>query len=349
VGYAVPSEMGELITALLERVSGLRERVVSVHCHDDLGLAVANSLAAVQAGARQVECTINGIGERAGNAALEEIVMALRVRRDRLGARTAIRTERLHRASRLLSHLTGIQPQPNKAVVGRNAFAHEAGIHQHGVLAEPRTYEIMTPEMVGAPASTLVLGKHSGRHGLDARFKHLGYALTSEEMDRVATDFKALAARKRDILDEDLLSLLHHGALEDVPPIHRLEELDVRCGGEVSRARVALAGNRPGGAHTAEAEGDGPIAAAFAALGGALGVDVVLEDLAIRAASPGEDAVGEVTIRARVHGHTFTGRGASTDVVLASARAWLHVANKAEQARVLEAEYLARTADAWAV
>jgi len=349
VGYAIPTDMGALIATLLARVPGLSERVVSVHCHDDLGLAVANSLAAVQAGARQVECTVNGIGERAGNAALEEIVMALRVRRDRLDLWTGIRTERLHRASRLLSYLTGVQPQPNKAIVGRNAFAHEAGIHQHGVLADARTYEIMTPEMVGAPASTLVLGKHSGRHGLEARFKHLGYTLTSEEMDRVTADFKALADRKKEILDEDLLSLLHHGTLEDVPEIHRLEALDVRCGGEASSARVSLCGADPGISRIAEGEGDGPIAAAFAALASALGFDVVLESLTIRSATPGEDAVGEVTIRARVHGRTFTGRGASTDVVLASARAYLHVANKAEQARALEAQYWARTADAWAV
>ncbi|MHB1192766.1 MAG: 2-isopropylmalate synthase [Longimicrobiales bacterium] len=349
VGYAMPPEMSELIATLLARVPGLRDCVVSVHCHDDLGLAVANSLAAVQAGARQVECTVNGIGERAGNAALEEVVMALRVRRDSLGAGTGIHTERLHRTSRLLSHLTGIHPQPNKAVVGRNAFAHEAGIHQHGVLAEPRTYEIMTPEMVGAPASTLVLGKHSGRHGLEAHFKRLGYALTTEELDRVSTDFKVLADRKKEILDEDVLSLLHHGALEDVPEIHQMEALEVRCGSATSVARVTLARTPFAAQRVAEHEGDGPIAAAFAALGGALELDLVLEDLAIRAATPGEDAVGEVTIRVRVDGRTFTGRGASTDVVLASARAFLHVANKAEQARALEAQYWARTANAWAV
>jgi 2-isopropylmalate synthase len=348
VGYAVPSEMAHLVSTLLERVPGLATCTVSAHCHDDLGLAVANSLAAVEAGARQVECTVNGIGERAGNAALEEVVMALRVRADTLGHETGVRTERLHRASRLLSYLTGVHPQPNKAVVGRNAFAHEAGIHQHGMLSQRATYEIMTPEMVGVPGSTLVLGKHSGRHGLEARYRELGYALTPEELERVAQDFKELADRKKDILDEDLLSILHHGVMEDVPQVHRIQSLSVKCGGEVSEARMTVV--RGGGApRTARGRGDGPIAASFAAAEALFDFAVVLEDLRIRSATPGRDAVGEVAIRARVDGQTFTGRGGATDVVLASAQAYVHVLNKAEQARVLEARHLARTADAWAV
>jgi 2-isopropylmalate synthase len=190
VGYALPHEIEHIFGALLKNVPGLDARVLSAHCHNDLGLAVANSLAAVKAGARQVECTINGIGERAGNAALEEIVMALAVRRDSLGYETGIHTDRIYRTSRLLSYLTGVEPQPNKAIVGRNAFAHEAGIHQHGVINDRRTYEIMTPEMVGAPGTELVLGKHSGKHGLDARYKKLGYTLTPEELKRVTRDFK---------------------------------------------------------------------------------------------------------------------------------------------------------------
>lgn len=348
VGYALPAEMAQLIRTLHERVPGLGERIVSVHCHDDLGLAVANSLAGVEAGARQVECTVNGIGERAGNAALEEIVMALRVRNNRFGAHTGVRAEKLYRASRLLSYLTGIHPQPNKAIVGRNAFAHEAGIHQHGMLSDRQTYEIMTPEMVGAPGSALVLGKHSGRHGLAARYRDMGYTLTAEELDRVCADFKVLADRKKEILDEDLLSILHHGAMEDVRAVHRLGSLEVWCGGEVSHARVTVDSDGASLVH-AEGEGDGPIAAAFAALGSVVGFNFVLESLNIRAATPGEDAMGEVDIQARVDGQTFKGRGASTDVVLASAEAYLHVINKAEQARVLEARHLARSADAWAV
>jgi len=348
VGYAIPPEMAGLIRTLLDRVPGLRDRIVSVHCHDDLGLAVANTLAAVEAGARQVECTINGIGERAGNAALEEIVMALRVRHDSLGATTRIRTERLYRTSRLLSHLTGIQPQPNKAIVGRNAFAHEAGIHQHGMLRERSTYEIMTPELVGAPGSALVLGKHSGRHGLEARYRKMGYALTPEELDRVTRDFKALADRKKEILDEDLLALLHHGTMEDAPEVYRLAELDVRCGGEVSTARVVLESDGESD-RQAVGTGDGPVDAAFAALATLTDANIVLQSLTIRSSTPGEDALGEVSIQARADGHTFTGRGASTDVVRASVHAYVHLLNKVEQARVLEARHLELTANAWAV
>ncbi len=348
VGYALPREMSHIVRTLLERVPSLSEHLVSVHCHDDLGLAVANSMAAIEAGARQVECTVNGIGERAGNAALEEIVMALRVRTNATGHDTGVRSEGLYRASRTLAHLTGIHPQPNKAVVGRNAFAHEAGIHQHGMLQDPGTYEIMTPAMVGRPASELVLGRHSGRHGLEARFAKLGYSLTPEELERVTRDFKELAERKKDVLDEDLLSLLHYGVMDDVPEMHRLESLQVVCGGEVSRARITLVTDG-GMLRTAEGEGDGPIAATFAATDRLMDFNVVVEDLQVRAATPGSDAVGEVSLRARIDGQTFTGRGGHTDVVYASARAYVHAINKAEQARILEARGLARVADLWAV
>ncbi len=348
VGYALPAEMSRSVRDLLDRVPGLADRIVSVHCHDDLGLAVANSLAAVDAGARQVECTVNGIGERAGNAALEEIVMALRVRSDAGGHDTAVRSEGLYRASRTLAHLTGIHPQPNKAVVGRNAFSHEAGIHQHGMLQDPGTYEIMTPAMVGQPASDLVLGRHSGRHGLEARFRKLGYTLTPEDLDRVSRDFKDLAKRKKDVLDEDLVSLLHYGVMDDVPEVHRIGDLTVTCGGDVSRARITLE-SEGGLPRTAEAEGDGPIAATFAATDRLVDFNVVVEDLQLRAATPGRDAVGEVAVRARIDGQTFTGRGGHTDVVYASAKAYLHAINKAEQARILEARGLARAADLWGV
>jgi 2-isopropylmalate synthase len=348
VGYALPGEMSRTVRTLLERVPGLSERVVSAHCHNDLGLAVANSIAAVEAGARQVECTVNGIGERAGNAALEEIVMALRVRSNAMGHDTGVKSEGLYRASRMLAHLTGIHPQPNKAVVGRNAFSHEAGIHQHGMLQDPGTYEIMTPALVGQPASELVLGRHSGRHGLEARFKKLGYSLTHEELDRVTRDFKELAKRKKDVLDEDLLSLLHYGVMDDVPEVHHLESLEVVCGGEVSRARITLM-SEGGVPRTAQGEGDGPISATFAATDKLTDFNVVIEDLQLRAATPGRDAMGEVSLRARIDGQTFTGRGGHTDVVFASARAYLHAINKAEQARILEARGLARAGDLWGV
>jgi 2-isopropylmalate synthase len=333
VGYALPAEIEALFSTLLKRVPGLSDRVLSAHCHDDLGLAVANSMAAVAAGARQVECTINGIGERAGNAALEEIVMALQVRRENLGHETGIHTERIYRTSRLLSYLTGVEPQPNKAIVGRNAFAHEAGIHQHGVIKNRLTYEIMTPEMVGAPGTELVLGKHSGKHGLEARYKTLGYSLTKEELKRVTRDFKELADRKKTVLDEDLISILHHEVMEDVPEVHTLVSLDVHCGGEVSTAAIEIESN--GVVQQGQGSGDGPIAAAFAALDAVLDKRVVLERFSIRAATPGRDALGEVSIQASIDGHTFTGRGAHTDVVRASTEALLHAVNKAAAARNL--------------
>jgi 2-isopropylmalate synthase len=347
VGYALPDEIGYLFTTLLERVPGLSERVLSAHCHDDLGLAVANSMAAIEAGARQVECTINGIGERAGNAALEEIVMALAVRRESLGYETGIHTDRIYRTSRLLSYLTGVEPQPNKAIVGRNAFAHEAGIHQHGVINDRRTYEIMTPEMVGQAGTELVLGKHSGKHGLAERYKKLGYTLTPEELKRVTRDFKELADRKKTVLDEDLISILHHEVMEDVAEVHRLVSLDVHCGGEASTATVVI--ESEGQRRTTEGSGDGPIAAAFAALDAGLDTHIVLERFSIRAATPGRDALGEVSIQALVDGHTFTGRGAHTDVVRASALAFLHAVNKAAAARALEGRQMATTAESGGV
>ncbi len=347
VGYALPDEIQHTFRTLAERVPELARCVLSTHCHDDLGLAVANSLAAIEAGARQVECTINGIGERAGNAALEEIVMALQVRGESLGYETGIRHDRLYRTSRLLSYLTGIEPQPNKAIVGRNAFAHEAGIHQHGVINDRRTYEIMTPETVGAPGTELVLGKHSGKHGLDKRYQTLGYTLTPEQLKRVTKDFKQLADKKKTVLDEDLISILHHGVMEDVPEVYRLSGLDVHCGGEESTARVVVEGD--GKSREGEGSGDGPIAAAFAAMESVLDYRVVLERFTIRAATPGRDALGEVTIQARVDGHTFTGRGAHTDVVRASAEAYVHAVNKAAAARQLEASHIAATSDHWGV
>jgi 2-isopropylmalate synthase len=347
VGYALPGEIDRLFRTMLERVPGLDRCVLSAHCHDDLGLAVANTLAAIGAGARQVECTINGIGERAGNAALEEIVMALHVRHEANGHETGIHTDRIYRTSRLLSYLTGIEPQPNKAIVGRNAFAHEAGIHQHGVISDRRTYEIMTPELVGAPGTELVLGKHSGRHGLERRYEALGYTLTPEQLRRVTRDFKELADRKKTVLDEDLISILHHGVMEDVPELYRLAILAVGCGGDLSSAQVEIVSE--GKTTTGEGSGDGPIAAAFAAMEAVLDYRVVLDRFTIRAATPGRDAIGEVTIQASVDGHTFTGRGAHTDIVRASAEAYLHAVNKAAAARALEASHLATTSDSWGV
>lgn len=348
VGYAVPSEMEGLIAMLLSRVPGLSERTVSVHCHNDLGLAVANTLAAIDAGATQVECTVNGIGERAGNAALEELIMALRVRGDVLGHTASIKTEALMRTSQLLSHITGIHPQPNKAIVGRNAFAHEAGIHQHGMLRNPLTYEIMTPAMVGVARSEMVLGKHSGRAALADRYEQLGFPLTPEQLSDAYKRFVALADLKKEILDEDLISIMHHGAMDDVPQTIGLASLGVSCGGTMSYAKATLTGTGLG-ERVGEGEGDGPIAAAFAAIDSATEGTLILEDLQIRAATPGKDAVGEVTIRARIDGKTFTGRGASTDVVTAAADAYVHALNKSLQAMVLESHALEKANDLWGV
>jgi len=332
VGYTLPGEIAEIFRTLVEEVPGIENVVLSTHCHNDLGFAVANSLAAVQAGARQVECTVNGIGERAGNAALEEIVMAIAVRRDILGFETGINTHRIHPTSSLLSKITGIHPQPNKAIVGRNAFAHEAGIHQDGMLKERSTYEIMDPAMVGVPESRLVLGKHSGRHALRVRFQELGYELGSEDMERAYRLFKLLADQKKEILDEDLIAIVHHGAVRDIPDVFHLERMRVECGGAWSHAEVLL---RIGEDDPKESrgKGDGPIAAAFDAINHLVGWPVELEDLTIRSATPGGDAVGEVILRVRVSGKTFTGRGASTDVVDAAARAYLHALNKAAHAQ----------------
>ncbi len=335
VGYTHPTEIGKIFRTLLREVPELEDVVLSAHCHNDLGLAVANSLAAVEAGARQIECTINGIGERAGNAALEEVVMTIRVRRDLFDLTTGIHTNRIHPTSRLLTQITGIHPQPNKAIVGRNAFAHEAGIHQDGMLKERSTYEIMDPAMVGVPGSQLVLGKHSGRHALKARFRELGFDLDEEGMERAYRLFKLLADQKKDILDEDLISIVHHGAMKDVPEAFALEKMTGKFGGEWSYATVTLRKEGEGEVR-ADGKGDGPIAAALAAVNEIVGWDVELEDFAIRAATPGRDAVGEVTLRARVAGKTLTGRGASTDVVDAAVRAYLNALNKAAYAAALE-------------
>ena len=338
VGYTTPAEYAALFRTVRERVPETRDIVLSAHCHDDLGLAVANSLAAIEAGAGQVECTINGIGERAGNAALEEIVMAGRVRPQVVSFSCQVNPREIMRTSRMVSHEIGVFPQPNKAIVGRNAFAHEAGIHQHGVLQNGLTYEIIPPEMVGAGGSSIVLGKHSGRHALERRYRELGYELDSNALEALYTEFTALADKKRHILDEDLLTLLHDG-FHRAPEVYHLAELRVSCGTEPATAEVRVAG--PGfGERTATATGNGPIAAAFAAIGEAVGRSIEVLDLSVKAVTPGRDSLGRVLLQVRIDGKSLTGHGASTDIVDAGARALVHALNKVDHADGLEAAAL---------
>jgi 2-isopropylmalate synthase len=326
VGYAIPREWGERIARIRERVKNSHKAVLSVHCHNDLGLAVANSLVAIMNGARQVECTVNGIGERAGNASLEEIAMTLRTRKDFFGVDTQIRTEEIFRSSRLLSHITGVHVQPNKAIVGENAFAHEAGIHQHGVLQHTLTYEIMRPQDIGRASNKLVLGKHSGRHALAARLKDLGYELSGSELDRAFKKFKDLADKKKEVYDEDLMALVTD-EMAQVQETYTLEYLHVISGtGVIPSATVRL--KKEGQVFQDSGVGDGPVDAALNAIDAITGLKGRLLDYSLRAATSGKDAVGEVSVKADFDGTVVSGRGASTDVIEASARAYLNALNR---------------------
>ena len=348
VGYADPTDIAVMLQQVHANCKIPEGVVFSVHCHNDLGLAVANSLSGIEYGARQVECTLNGIGERAGNASLEEIVMSLKVL-PRYNQRftTGIVPELICPASEMLAHVTGIRPQPNKAIVGANAFAHEAGIHQDGLLKDRRTYEIMTPEMVGARGTRLVLGKHSGRHALVRRYAELGYDLSAAEVDRAYELFILLADKKKVVHDEDLLAIYFEGTMEDAPRAFKLEFLDVRCGRSPSEAVVRISHNG-GPVKEATATGDGPIDAAFSAIEELCPWEIRLEEFQIKAAGGGRDAVGEVHLELRVGGNPFSGRAASLDVVDAATRAFLNALDKADHARGLEARAFARM-DLWAV
>jgi 2-isopropylmalate synthase len=326
VGYGLPWEFGDRVRDLMSRVRGIEKVVVSAHCHNDLGLGVANSLEAVRAGARQVECTINGIGERAGNAALEEIVMALRTRKDFLQYETGIRTEELYRTSKLLQSITGVKIQPNKAIVGANAFAHEAGIHQHGVLQNPLNYEIMTPESVGVPKSQLVLGKHSGRHAFRKRLEELGVELEDEDLNKAFTRFKELCDRKKEVFDEDLLALVEE-ELAAAGQGYTLEHLQFTSGTNIIptatvRLQLADAVFQESGC------GDGPVDAAYKAIDQITKIPGTLLEYNLRAITGGKDAVGDVTVVIEVEGKRVVGRGTSTDVIEASVRAYLSAVNK---------------------
>jgi len=327
VGYTIPFEYFNIIKYLKENVANIERAVISVHCHNDLGLAVANSIAAVQAGAGQVECTINGIGERAGNCSLEEFVMTLRTRPDILPFRTNVATEQLTPASRLLTTVTGIVVQPNKAIVGANAFAHEAGIHQHGVLMEKSTYEIMTPESVGLKTNLLVLGKHSGRHAFKNRLEELGYDLDDANINKAFERFKALADLKKEVFDEDLDAIVADEVLMRSDEQYKLSHITVTCGSfAVATATVQM---EVEGKQLRTAElGDGPVDATLKAIRKLTKSKAKLQQYNVGSITGGTDAQGEVTVRLEEGSRTVIGRGSSTDIIEASAKAYIHALNR---------------------
>ncbi|MBI5288208.1 MAG: 2-isopropylmalate synthase [Chloroflexi bacterium] len=329
VGYTTPGEFAEFITDIRNKVPNIDKARISVHCHNDLGLAVANSLAAVKAGARQVETCINGIGERAGNAALEEVVMAIKTRRDYLGVETNIKTQELYRTSRLVSDLTGMSIQPNKAIVGSNAVRHQSGIHQDGVLKMRETYEIMDAKDIGLPSGggEIVLGKVSGRHGFKARLEELGYDLTEEELSRAFMAFKELADKKAEIDDRDLEAIVAD-KLRTMEEVYRLDFVQVACGDHAQpTATVRLVA--PDGSIKADAAlGTGPVDAVYRAINRIVQVDNELTEFHVKSVTEGIDAQGEVTIRVEGNGRSYVGRGADTDIIVASAKAYMNALNR---------------------
>ncbi len=327
VGYSFPAEIEEIVEYLMIHVPNIDQAVVSIHCHNDLGLGVANSLAGVLKGVRQVECTVNGIGERAGNASLEEVVMALHTRRERLGLTTNINTKEISRTSQLLCNLTGSHVQRNKAIVGANAFAHEAGIHQDGMIKNKQTYEIMTPESVGILESALVLGKHSGRHALTKRYTELGYDLSKEDLDKAYEGFINLADKKKDIYDADLIAILED-EVREIPDIYQMVAIQVLSGSQLSpTATVRL--KKGEDILEDSAVGDGPVDAACKAIDRLTGISGRLIHYAINAVTVGKDAMGEVLVKVVCCEQEYSGRAASTDVIEASAKAYLNAINRA--------------------
>jgi 2-isopropylmalate synthase len=330
VGYTMPSEYASMFEELYRLVPDLRQVVVSVHCHDDLGLAVANSLAGIQAGCRQVECAVNGIGERAGNASLEEIVMLLRTREPALGLWTGIDTTEIARTSRLVSRLTGYPVQPNKAIVGRNAFAHEAGIHQDGVLKERATYEIMDATTVGLKSNAIVLGKHSGRHALRQALEEMGFKVDGQALNTAFKRFKEIADRKKQVTAMDLEALVTEELRGDDVAAYGFVDFEVAASSSsppMARVNVSAEDGAPDGearvVKTGESSGDGPVDAIFRAINAATGVDAALREFRVDAVTEGQDALGEVSVVVEVEGQTGAGHGVSTDIIEAAARAYV--------------------------
>jgi 2-isopropylmalate synthase len=326
-GYTTPEEYGGLIAYVMEHVPNIDRAVVSVHCHDDLGLAVANSLAGVRNGARQIECTINGIGERAGNTSLEEVVMAMKVRADWYGCETGIVTQELYKTSRMVSTATGILVQPNKAIVGANAFAHSSGIHQDGVLKERTTYEIIDPRDVGIMESKILLSARSGRHALQHRLSELGYQFADEQIDRVYARFLDLADRKKEIYDEDLEAIVGEET-SAVPHAYELLHVQVSCGDKLIPTATVSIRNPEGCVLTDSCHGTGPVDAVYRAINRIVSVENQLIEFSIQSVTQGIDALADVTIRIRRGNDIYTGRGAASDIVVASGKAYMHALNK---------------------
>ena len=327
VGYSTPQEMADLITYLRANVTGIENVDISVHCHDDLGMAVANSLACIKAGATQVECTVNGIGERAGNASLEEIVMALHTRRDFYDAEPNINTRQIYRSSKLLSNITGVPIPPSKAVVGANAFAHESGIHQHGVIANAQTYEIMNSVDVGIPQNTMVLGKHSGKHALREKLASMGYEISDQEMEKVFARFKILADKKKNITTADLEALVLHRHNANYETCQLVSHVVNAGDGVPNTSCVKL--KRAGEELEEVAIGSGPLDASFKAINRMLGLDIKLDSFSLNAVTDGEDAIGEAVVKIEApNGRRYTGTGLSTDIIESSIRAYVNGINK---------------------
>ncbi|MBS1112770.1 MAG: leuA [Nitrospirae bacterium] len=328
VGYSIPAEYGAMIRTIHDKVKNISKAVIAVHCHNDLGLATANSLAAVLNGAGQIECTINGIGERAGNCSMEEVVMALRTRRDIFNADTKIRTEEIMRSSRLVTKITGISVQPNKAIVGANAFAHESGIHQDGLLKEKSTYEIIRPESIGLYSAKLVLGKHSGRHAFKARLKDLGYVLKDEELNEAFERFKRLADQKKDIFDEDIEALVSEGVTK-VPEFYSLIDLHIISG--IHQKPTAAVKVKVGENILDKIEyGDGPVDATYKAIVSLTGTRSRLLKFEVKGITGGTDALGEVVVTLEEDDRSSRGHGADTDIIVAAAKAYINALNKLE-------------------
>ena len=328
VGYTTPEEFGRFIKGLREQVSNIDKAVISVHCHNDLGLSVANSLAAILNGAGQVECTVNGIGERAGNCSMEEVVMALRTRKDFYQADTNIVSEEITRSSRLITKITGIPVQPNKAIVGANAFAHEAGIHQDGLLKEKTTYEIIRPESVGLLSNKLVLGKHSGRHAFKTRLNELGYEVSDEELNKAFERFKRLSDQKKEIYDEDLETLISEEVLK-TPEVYSLVSLSVESGTDREpSATIKLTVHDK--TEEVTSKGDGPVDATYKAIESIIKTGSKLRKYDVKGITGGTDALGEVTVTLEEDGYVVRGNGSDTDVIVASAKAYINALNKIE-------------------